>query len=278
MLVKRGAKASGFIVKLGLERLRTRREGEPGDCDPFFLDAEVEEVEEAGEEKNAFGDPWGIGSSSSSSTSRTSRRGARDCFRGEGFLGGGRGRGMTLWLEAKSGVRLRSLRLGVTRPTTSASSTSSNPSAAPRGLTGFPFVLVVGRSDPKTPCFFVGVTKFLGTPRPSGGGEAGRIIGRAEFEVFCLLAEGRALLSVRPAGSSPAVGGESGRNRFLAAARCASWDSGVVNPSGGILFGPALSGEKGGRSSNEMDGSSGAPGCFLGVEVIACENDERIGT
>lgn len=57
MLVKRGAKASGFIVKLGFEGLRTRREGEPGDDGPFFLGAEVEEVEEAGEEKYAFGDP-----------------------------------------------------------------------------------------------------------------------------------------------------------------------------------------------------------------------------
>lgn len=185
---------------------------------------------------------------------------------------------MTLWLEAKSGVWLRSLRFGVTRPTASTSSISSNPPAAPRGLTGFAFVLVVERPDPKTPRFFVGVTKSLGTPRTSGGGEGGRVVGRAEVEVFCLLAEGRASLSVRPTGSSPVVGGESGRNRFLAAARCASWDSGVVNPSGGILFEPALSGEKGGRSSNEMDGSFGAPGCFLGVEVIACENDGGINT
>jgi len=184
---------------------------------------------------------------------------------------------MTLWLEARSGVRLRSLRLGVIRPATSASSISSNPPAAPRGFTGFPFVLV-GRPDPKTPRFFVGVTTSLETPRTSGGGEGDRIMGRTEVEVFCLLAEGRASLSIRPTGSSPVVGGESGRNRFLAAARRASWDSGVVNPSGGILLEPALAGENGGRSSNEMDGSFAAPGCFLGVEVTACENDGGINT
>ena len=33
-----------------------RREGDPGDCGPFLLGSEVEEVEEAGEEKHAFGE------------------------------------------------------------------------------------------------------------------------------------------------------------------------------------------------------------------------------
>lgn len=194
------------------------------------------------------------------------------------MLEGGRSRDMTLWLEAKSGVRLRSLRLGVTRLAASTSSMSSNPSAAPRGLTEIPFSLLVGRPDPKTPPFFVGVTKFLGTPRASEGGEAGRVVGRVDVVIFCLFAEGRASLSARPGGSSPVVGDESGRNRFLAAARCTSWDSGVVSPSRGILLGPALGSEKGGRSPNEMDGSSGAPGSFLGVEVTTCENDGGTNT
>ena len=91
--------------------------------------------------------------------------------------------------------------------------------------------------------------------------------------VFCRFAEGRASKSVRPAGSSPVVGGENCRNRFLVAARCASWDSGVVSPRRGILLGPGLAGEKEGKPSTEMDGSSCAPGFFLGVEVTACEND-----
>ena len=187
---------------------------------------------------------------------------------------------MTLWLEANNGVRLRSLLLGVTRPRPSTSFTSSNPSAAPRGLSGVSFVLLIERPDPKTPCFFVGVTKFLGvTFRPSRGGGTGRVVGRADRVVFCLFAEGRASFSVKPAGSFPVVGGESGRNRFLAAARCTSWDSGVVNPRGGILLGPAFGGgEKGGKASIEIDGSSGAPGSFLGVEVTACENDGRVNT
>ena len=207
--------------------------------------------------------------------------GARGCFRGEDFLEGGRGRGITLWLDANNGVRLCSLLFGVTRPTASMSSGSSSPSAAPRGLTGFPLSPFVEGPGPKTRCFFTGVTNFTGTSRPSGGDEAGRVAGRAEVAVFCRFVGGRASLSVQPAGSSPVVGGESGRNRFLAAARCTSWDSGVVSPSRGIPFGPALSlsgGEKGGRLSTEMDGSSSTPGRFLGVEVIACENDGGINT
>jgi len=98
------------------------------------------------------------------------------------------------------------------------------------------------------------------------------VAGRGVIAVFRRFAEGRVSLYVKPVGSPPVVGGESGRNRFFAAALCASWDSGVVNPSGGIL--PAFSGgEKGGRASTEMDVSSSTPGRFLGVEVTACEND-----
>ena len=220
VLVKRGAKVPGFIVKLGSEwsRSRTIREGEPGCGGPFFLGAEVEEADEAGEEKYTFGDPGGFGSSSSLPTSIVSRGG----FKGEDFLEGGRGRGMTLWLEANNGARLCSLLFGVTRPTTCMSSASSNPSAAPRGLTGVlpsPFVEGPG---PKTRCFFTGVTKFTGTSRLNGGDEVGRVVGRNEVEVFCRFVGGRTSLSVQPAGSSPVVGGESGRNRFFAAARCTS--------------------------------------------------------
>jgi len=139
------------------------------------------------------------------------------------------------------------------------------------------FAPLVDRPDPKTPCF-VGVTKFMGMSRPSRRGVAARVMGGTDVVVFCRFAEGRVSLSIRAAGSSPVVGGESGRNRFLAAARCASWDSGVVSPSGGILPGPTLSGEKGGRSSTEMDGPSSALGRFLGVEVTACENDGGTNT
>lgn len=57
MLVKRGAKASGFSVKSGFEGSRMRRGGEPDGGSPFFLGVDVEEVEEAGEEKYSFGDP-----------------------------------------------------------------------------------------------------------------------------------------------------------------------------------------------------------------------------
>ena len=63
--------------------------------------------------------------------------------------------------------------------------------------------------------------------------------------VFCRLAEGKGPEST---GSSPVVGGVSGRNRLFAAARCTSWDSGVVSSSGGIRLVPALSDEEGGRS------------------------------
>ena len=257
-------------MKFGFEWSRTKREGEPGGSGPFFLGGEVEEVEEAGEEKYTF-DPRDI---SCPPSSPTSMGGARDCLRGEDFLEGGRGRGMTLWLEANNGVRLRSL-FGVTRPVTPMSPAPSNPWAAPRGLTGVPDFPVVEGPGPKTRCCFTGVTKFMGTSRLSGGGEAGRV-GRAEVAVFCRFTRGTSL-SVQTVGSSPVVGGEGNRNRFFAAARCASWDSGVVSPNGGILLGPALSGgEKGGRSSTDMDGSSSTPGRFLGVEVTACENDGGI--
>ena len=115
-----------------------RRSGEPGGSGPFFLGVEVEEVEEAGEEKYTFDDPRGIRSSSPSLTRVDLREGARDSFRGEDFLEGGRGRGMTLWLDANNGVRLRSLLFGVTQPVASMLSTSSKPSVAPRGLTAAP--------------------------------------------------------------------------------------------------------------------------------------------
>ena len=179
---------------------------------------------------------------------------------------------MTLWLDANSGVRLCSLLFGVTRPRASMSSASSNPSAAPRGLTGVPFTLFVEGPGPNTRCFFTGVTKLTGTFRPSGGGEVGRVAGRAGFAVFCRFVGGGASSSVRFGGSSPVVSGEKGRNRLFAAARCASWDSGVVSPSRGIF----LRGEKGGRTSTEIDGSSNIPGRFLGVEVTACENEGGI--
>lgn len=179
---------------------------------------------------------------------------------------------MTLWLEASSGVRLCSLLFGVRGPMASASPTSSNPSAAPRGLTRVPLVPFVEGPGPNTRCFFTGVTKLMGTSRPSGGGEVGRVVGGAEVAVFCRLAGGRASPSVRPVGSPTVVCGEKGRNRLLAAARCTSWDSGVVSPSRGIL----LRGENGGRASIEMEGSSNTPGRFLGVEVTACENDGGI--
>ena len=246
-----------------------RRSGEPGGSGPFFLGVEVEEVEEAGEEKYTFDDPRGIRSSSPSLTRVDLREGARDSFRGEDFLEGGRGRGMTLWLDANNGVRLRSLLFGVTRPVASMLSASSKPSAAPRGLTGAPFVPSVEGPGPNTRCFFTGVTKPRGTSRPSGGGEEGRTVGGAEVAVFCRFAGGKASSSVRPAGSSPVVSGESRRNRLFAAARRTSWDSGVVNPSSGIL----LRGEKGGRTSTEVEGSSNTPDRLLGVEVTACEND-----
>jgi len=233
---------------------------------------EVEEVEEAGEEKYTFGDPRGIRSSSPSSTRIVLGGGVRDSFRGEDFLEGGRGRGLTLWLEANIGVRLCSLLFGVTRPTASMSPTSSRPSAAPRGLSGIPFAPFVEGPGPNTRCFFTGVTKLMGTSRPNGGGEVGRVVGGAEVTVFRRFAGGRAPFSIQPAGSSPVVSGESARKRLFAAARCASWDSGVVSPSRGIL----LRGEKGGRASTEMDGSSNTPGRFFGVEVTACENDGGI--
>ena len=96
--------------------------------------------------------------------------------------------------------------------------------------------------------------------------------GRAD--VFCRFAGGR---GPKSAGPLPVVGDESGRNRFFAAARCASWDSGVVRPSGGTLLGPALRGEEGFRSRMEMGASSSAPRCFSGVEVV-CENGVGINT
>jgi len=178
---------------------------------------------------------------------------------------------MTLWLEANSGARLCSLLFGVTWPVASMSSASSKPSAAPSGLSGVPFAPSVEGPGSNTRCFFTGVTKLMGTFRPSGGGESGRVVGRAGVAVFCRFAGGGAS-SVRSGGSPPAVGGERCPNRLFAAARCASWDSGVVSPSRGIL----LRGEKGGRASIEIDGSSNTPGRFLGVEVTACENDGGI--
>jgi hypothetical protein len=193
-----------------------------------------------------------------------SEGGAREFFRGEDFPVGGRGRGMTLWLEASSGVILRSLLFGVTRPMTSTSSVSSNPSAAPSGLRGVFFVLLVGTPDPKTPRFFVGVAR---RSFPSGGGTGVQGI---DVVVFCRFAEGKGSES---AGSSPVVGGVSGRNRFFATARCTSWDSGVVIPNRGPPPVTASSGEKYCGSPMEMVVSFGAPFCFLGVEVTACEKD-----
>lgn len=209
-----------------------------------------------------MGDPRGIRSSSSSSTSRGSRGCVRDPFKGEDFLEGGRGRGITLWLDANSGVVLRSLLFGVTRPKASISSTSSNPPAAPRSLTWILFAPYDDGPGPKTPCFFTGVSKPMGISRPSG---------RVEVVVFRRFIGGRTS-SVRPACSSTVVGGEGGRNRFVAATRCTSWDSGVVSPNTAVLLGS----EKGGRTSAETDGSSSTPGRFLGVEVTACENDGGI--
>jgi hypothetical protein len=171
---------------------------------------------------------------------------------------------MTLWLEASSGVRLRSRFFGVIRPMTPTSSSSSKPAAAPSGLTGVFFALLVGRPDPKTPCLLVGVASTIAMGEV---GEKGRAARAGEVIVFCRFAEGRSEL----AGSSPAVGDENIRNRFFAAARCASWDSGVVSPNRGNLLVPVLSGEVAGGTSTRILGSSGAPCPFLGE--AACGND-----
>lgn len=146
---------------------------------------------------------------------------------------------------------------------TSISSTSSKPSAPPSGLTGVLFALLVGKPDPKTPCLFVGVAKTFGLGE---GEETSGVARRGDDIVFCRFAEGRGLKS---AGSPPAVGGENGRNRFFAAARRASWDSGVVSPSSGILLVPVLGGEEDGRAFTRMGVSFDAPGRFLEVEGTA---------
>ena len=93
--------------------------------------------------------------------------------------------------------------------------------------------------------------------------------------VFCRFVERRGPESV---GSSLVVGGENGRNRFFVAARCASWDSGVLSPSGGTLLVPALDSEGGGTSRMEMDVSFGAPYCCLGVGITVCDNGGGINT